>query len=97
MVEHDKVPCISGMIKAESAEKSWTLTAHSPGTSPVPEKEDSAGEFWKQVKELRNCKTSDSNKELEPSNQDYLKWLVLCAMRERVSADVALIPNARSI
>lgn len=84
---------------------SWKLTASNFDPVEVTAESDDADEFWKRV-EARvggnlNLK-SFSGKTCTPaefqrgdkeknSRQDYLKWLVLCAMRDHTKADIALI------
>jgi hypothetical protein len=81
-----------GMIKAEKKSNSWTLSTNSLEPQAIAEKEDPASTFWDEIKKLPNCYSpSKSLSGKTPSNQDYLKLLVLCTMRERLSADVALI------
>src|SRR5215217_4153764 len=90
-----------GMIDAEKklskegVVESWALSTKSVNPVPITVEEDTAESFWKEVKELRNCSNSKPGKPgepgKEPSHQDFLKLLVLCTMREQLSADVALI------
>jgi hypothetical protein len=85
-----------GMIDAEKGDESWKLSTKSLHPDPITVKEDQAKDFWDEVKKLPNCLPSPlpSNIDKEKtSNQDYLKLLVLCTMREQLSADVALIQS----
>lgn len=77
-------------ISQEGVVDSWVLSTKSVDPVPINVEEDTAESFWKEVKELRNCSNSKPGKK-EPKNQDFLKLLVLCTMREQLSADVALI------
>jgi hypothetical protein len=83
-----------GMIKAEKNTNSWTLSTNSLKPQPIPEKEDPATSFWAQIiQTIPNCYSASANVPTPNPNQkqEYLKLLVLCTMREKLSADVALI------
>lgn len=45
--------------------------------------------FWERIRKLPGC--LPDNKESSLDNVNRLKWLVLCAMRDHLNADVALI------
>lgn len=86
-----------GMIDAEKRLKknedvieSWTLSTKSLEPVPVTVKEDTAQSFWAEVTKLPNFLPS-KRPAGTPTNQELLKLLVLCTMREQLSADVALI------
>lgn len=80
-----------GMIEATLDGRSWNLENVPLEQLPVKEMKSDAGNFWKKVDEsLRPCLTQDFS--LKSDNQtDHLKWLTLCAIRERLGADVALL------
>ena len=86
-----------GMINAEKNLKgndveSWTLSTTSLDPSPIPVKQDPAQSFWTQIRKLPNCLPSNPPTK-PPLDQEYLRLLVLCTMREQLSADVALIQS----
>jgi len=86
-----------GTIKAESSSNgnkvvAWNLSTNSLAPQAITEDEDSAPSFWKEVWALRNCLPTPAPTNT-PDNLDYLRLLVLCSMRERLSADVALIQS----
>lgn len=86
-----------GMINAEKkfsnkgVLESWALSTKSVDPAPVTVEEDTADSFWTEIKKLPNCANSRPGD--PPSNQEFLKLLVLCTMREQLSADVALIQS----
>lgn len=85
-----------GTIKAESSLNgnqvvSWKLSTSSLDPQPITEDEDQATTFWDEVKQLRNCLPATPAQ--NQPNLEYLRLLVLCSMRERFSADVALIQS----
>lgn len=72
---------------------SWKLTSIPTEPTPIAEEEDEATEFWKKVTEASNCLRPNPQNLQPSSNPEALKLLVLCTMRERLSADVALIQS----
>lgn len=82
-----------GMIKAQPSAKAWTLSTNSLKPQPITEQEDPATTFWQEIRKLPNCYVPSSKITGTPSDQEYLKLLVLCTMREKLSADVALIQS----
>jgi hypothetical protein len=83
-----------GMINAVKGktDDSWTLSTKSDDPTPITVKNNPATDLWKEIKQLRNCLPANPPPNTL-SNQDNLKLLVLCAMREKLSADVALIQS----
>ncbi len=84
-----------GIIRAVPSGQNWKLSASNLGVVPIPEPPDPATQFWARIKNAtrEQCvplnftpPAGESN-----SNQTYLKWLVLCAMRQQLGADVALV------
>jgi hypothetical protein len=69
----------------------WTLVARSLPPRPVVEKEDPANAFWQRIEQLPKCLPEAPKPSASTPKQEYLKLLVLCAMRDHLSADVALI------
>ena len=84
-----------GMINAQPNANAWTLSTNWLNPQSITEKEDPATTFWPEIKKLPNCYVPSSklSGSPAPSDQDYLKLLVLCTMRETLSADVALIQS----
>src|SRR6185369_11592728 len=78
-------------ITQEGVVESWALSTKSVDPVPINVEEDTADTFWKEVQKLRNCSNRQPGK--PPSNQEFLRLLVLCAMREQLSADVAMIQS----
>lgn len=74
-------------------ESPWALAAKADAGDAITTEIDPANDFWKRIKELPGCVPAhhrDLAKE-KFDNQNYLKWLTLCAMQEYLGADVALI------
>lgn len=81
-----------GMIEASPSSdgKSSKFLGNSLSRVEVPATKSDAGSFWKKVEEtLPNC--MPGFKLTAETRADRVKWLTLCAMRERLGADVALI------
>ena len=72
---------------------SWKLTSIPTDPTPIAEEEDDAPQFWAGVKKASNCLRPNPQNLQPGSNPEALKLLVLCTMRERLSADVALIQS----
>ncbi len=83
-----------GTVSAvEGTSGEWELTAKVTNPVEVEEPADPATDFWTRIKTLPGCLPSkfQAKADDDPPQQAYLKWLVLCAMRDHTSADVALI------
>ena len=81
-----------GMIEASPSSdgKSSKFLGNSLSRVEVPATKSDAASFWKKVEEiLPNC--MPRFKLTAETRADRVKWLTLCAMRERLGADVALI------
>lgn len=79
---------------AKDQDRNWELKAHITPSLAVAEPGDPATQFWTNMKRLppsclpANLATLSAG---NATNQTYLKWRVLCAMRDYLAADVALI------
>src|SRR5205807_5535590 len=80
-----------GMIEASKNGNTWNLDGMPLKQLTVPEIQSAADEFWKRVAEVfPGCLTHGFSLKSD-KEPDRLKWLTLCAMRERLKADVALL------
>jgi hypothetical protein len=79
-----------GRINAVKGDDSWTLSTKSIDPVSIAVTQNPATLFWDEIKKLPNCLPANAPSQ-KPENQEALKLLVLCTMREKLSADVAFI------
>ena len=84
-----------GIVTAIPSGETWELIANHLPPVPIVEPHDPATDFWENIKKVTSKQCVSANFKAPDgetySEQTYLKWLVLCTMREQLGADIALV------